>query len=257
MLSLGRISYTNHLGDRFDFGESTGAYIDETDLFDYRRGYQAAVGAFKSLSFDARAYSVAIAFDGSVDGSRTKFFEVVDPDAETGEPGTLKVGDWEISGIFVASENKAFMYGEGEMLRKMTFLVERPVWQRNTVKLFKAEQTRAAIINESHRASPITIEVFGPATTVNVSIGALTYEVNAPVPDGGRLVIDGLAKTARVVDSNGRETNVLDKRVGEQVKGSGYYLFEPIPSGYGDVTWHPKNDLRVTVHEQRMEVRLG
>ena len=37
MLSLGRISYTNHLGDRFDFGESTGAYIDETDLFDYRR----------------------------------------------------------------------------------------------------------------------------------------------------------------------------------------------------------------------------
>lgn len=258
MLEKGKTLYTNHLGQTFEFGEETGAFIGESELFNYERSYSSSANAYQSLSVEPRAIPVYVLFNGDVPKSRSRFFDVVDADAEAGVAGWLRVGDYKMEGMFVASENLAFEYGYGEMMRKMTFLSDNPVWRRDMVKVFEASQTRAAIINESYRSAPVTIEVFGsPSTnTASVSIGDNVYEVDVAVPNGARLVIDGLEKTCTLIAADGTETNVLDKRAGKQVKGSGYYLFEEVASGHNVITSRTHSRLRITIHEQRLEVRF-
>lgn len=255
MIDLGKTLYINHLGDKFEFGKDTGAFIDGSELFSYERSYEAAVNAYQTLSVKPKAANVIVMFDGTVKDSRRKFFEVVDVDAEAGVAGTIQYGEYKMRGMFVGSSNSSFAYGSGEMIRKMTFLTEKPIWQRDIVKLFTEDLTRAALINKSYRSSPVTIEAFGPVSSVLVSIGDNTYEIDESVPTGSKLVIDGLSKTAKIIAGDGTEINVLDSRVGPQVKGSGYYIFEEVPSGYNTVVWNPKCLLRITVHEQRLEVR--
>ena len=259
MLNTGKTLYKNHLGETFEFGDDTGVYIGESELFNYKRSYESSSATpYQTISVKPKAMSVNVLFNGDVPKNRSKFFEVVDVDAEAGIPGTLRFGEYYMNGVFVESSNSAWQYGYGEMIRKMTFLSDNPIWQRDIVKVFDADDTRAAIINESYRPSPMTIEVFGSSqtTTASVTIGGNVYEVNKAVPEGSVLVIDGIAKTATLIDSSGNETNVLDYRVGSQVKGSGEYLFEELPSGYNQITSRTHGRLRITVHEQRLEVKF-
>jgi hypothetical protein len=259
MLDFGKALYTNHLGHTFEFGAETGAFLGNlAELFSYERVFEDSASAYQTIAVKPRAIPVTVSFNGDVPKSRSKFFEVIDLDAEAGQPGTLRVGDYKMEGIFVASASSSFEYGYGEMYREMTFLSDNPIWRRDVVKIFEADQTRAAIINESYRSSPVTIEVFGSAqtNTASVTIGGTIYEVNQSVPEGSTLVIDGLEKTAMLYDSEGNATNVLDKRVGEQVKGSGYYLFEEVPSGHNVITSRTHGRIRVTLHEQRLEVKF-
>ena len=259
MLDFGRVLYTNHLGQVFRFGEEAGTFLGGLEsLFSYARSYSADASAYQSIAVAPRAIPVTVVFNGDVPKSRSRFFEVVDRDADARTPGALQVGDYRIKGIFVSSDNSSFEYGYGEMARSMVFLSDNPIWTRDVVKVFEADQTRAAIINESYRPSPVTIEMFGSAqtTTASVTIGDSTYEIGVAVPAGSILTIDGLAKTAILRDSAGNETNVLDDRVGEQVKGSGYYLFEEVASGYNAITSRTHGRLRITLHEQRLEVKF-
>ena len=101
----------------------------------------------------------------------------------------------------------------------------------------------------SYKSAPATIELWGAAEDATISIGGFTYQVYHEIPEGGKLVIDGFKKTAKVIDADGNETNVLDDRQGLQVKGSGYYLFEEVPRGHNEVTWNPHNKLRINIHE--------
>lgn len=256
MPSIGRIRFTNHLGDTIEFSDETGVLLGDSELFSYERKYSSSEIVYESLEVPPRSIPVDILFTGDVPNARSRFYEVVDMDALEKKPGTLKIGDCYMEGIFIDSSNRNFE-GKGEMIREMQFLAQKPIWRRDMVKLFDVSETKPAIINESFKSAPVTIELWGAAEDATIAIGDNTYQVYHAIPEGGRLVIDGFNKTATVIAADGTETNVLDDRQGLQVKGSSYYLFEEIPRGHSEVTWNPHNKLRITIHETRMEVKLN
>lgn len=255
MPSIGRIRYTNHLGETIEFSDDTGVLLGDSELFSYERKYSESENVYQSLEVKPRAFATSILFTGDVENARSRFYEVVDIDALAQVPGTLKIGDCYMEGMFINSSNSHFE-AKGEMIREMSFLAQKPIWRRDMVKLFDTNETKPAIINESFKSAPVTIELWGAADSATVAIGENTYQVYHEIPEGGRLVINGFNKTATVIAADGTETNVLDDRQGLQVKGSGYYLFEEIPKGWSEVTWNPHNKLRITIHETRMEVKL-
>ena len=256
MLNVDDVSYTNHLGKTFSFGSETGVVLGATELFDYSWDFNAAKSVY-STSRKARKVPVQVIFLGTVPKSRDSFYETVDVDAIEAASGTLTVDGWSLRGLFTASSRTEYRSDEGFMVRDMTFVAESDMWVRSITTSFDASQTRAAIVNEGFIPSPVTIEALGPlADGFGVAIGECNYQVDdLSVPEGSRLVINGLDKTIAVVDSDGNAQNALGHRSGRQVKGSGYYSFEHIAPGYNEVTWHPTCGMYITVHELRSEPR--
>ena len=85
--------------------------------------------------------------------------------------------------------------------------------------------------------SPIRLTIFGPATNPYVVIGANRYQVNVTIPNGGYLVVDGMAHTIRLVAQNGTVTDAFAQGERGSGQGGGNYIFEPIPAGETSVSW--------------------
>lgn len=244
MLSL-KMRYVNHLGDVFEFGDKTGAYLSDYDellCYEHPRKPKSA--------------NVTVLFDGTVPESRGRFFQITDIDALAEKEGELWIGDSYIKGYFSKVSNTPH-YGKGELTKDLVFKVKNPIWTRSVTKLYTKSQTKALIINEGFFDAPVTIEAFGAADGVSVSIGEQNYDVAQDIPEGSRLVIDGLAKTIELIGPDGDVENVLSKREGKQVRGSGYYVFESIPPGVFELTWRHGTKIRITIHEQTSELRWG
>ena len=77
------------------------------------------------------------------------------------------------------------------------------------------------------------------------------YEVAVEVNSGGRLVIDGIAKTIRVYDGYGNWESAFDARRGVQRKNSGSFTFQRVPTGIQQVLWDGSFAFDVVVHEVR------
>uniref|UniRef100_UPI001C4FBB1D hypothetical protein n=1 Tax=Collinsella vaginalis TaxID=1870987 RepID=UPI001C4FBB1D len=99
--------------------------------------------------------------------------------------------------------------------------------------------------------SAVSIRVFGPATAPYVIIGGNRYAVDADVPDGGFLLVDGTTYTATVTDVDGNATDVTASARRGSGEGSGEYAFERVRPGDQDVTWDNSFGFSVIVHEVR------
>lgn len=255
MLDTGKVSYENHLGNVIEFGDETGIHLGDTELFDYTWNYSTALNSITSVSRGITEIPVKVVFDGNVPESRNRFFEAVEVDAINGVCGKLFVGGWWRRGMFVSCSRTEYYYADGVMIRDMKFVAEDGMWTHDITKFFSDGETRAAIVNEGFTASPVTIVALGPFDSLSVSIGDNNYDIAQSAEEGDRLIVDGLGKTITLHKKDGTEVNALSKREGRQVEGSGYYVFERMPPGYNEVTWRPKCDMYVTVHEQRSETR--
>ena len=86
-------------------------------------------------------------------------------------------------------------------------------------------------------------------------IGANRYQVDASVPEGGRIEIDGASavKTVVMVDAQGNRSNLFGKaRRGAGLDG-GEYIFQPLEPGIQQIAWRNDFDFDVTVVEERTE----
>ena len=84
-------------------------------------------------------------------------------------------------------------------------------------------------------------------------IGANRYQVDATVPAGGYMVVDGMAGTVEVVDGNGDVASVFAKAHRGGGAGRGEYIFEKIAPGEHEVSWSRGFGFDVTVYEERGE----
>lgn len=238
-----KMRYVNHRGDVFEFGENAGAYLcDFEELLCYEHPIKP------------KDVNLTVAFDGTVPESRGRFFQIVEVDSLAGKDGELWFGDYFIKGRVIGGDT-TLHYGAGEMTKVVKFSMQKPIWTRSVTKLYKRTQTKALIINEGFFESPVMIEAFGAADGFSVSIGENNYDVAQSIPDGSRLVVDGLAKTVELVGSDGSVRNALSKREGKQVKDSGHYVFQKIPPGVSELTWRHSQRIRITIFEQASEPR--
>lgn len=238
-----KMRYVNHRGDVFTFGEKAGAYLCD---FDELLCYEHPI--------KPKDVNLTVVFDGTVPESRGRFFQIVEVDSLAEKEGELWFDDYFINGRVISGDT-TLHYGAGEMSKTIKFSMRKPIWTRSVTKLYERTQTKALIINEGFFESPVMIEAFGEADGFSVSIGDSNYDVAQNIPEGSRLVVNGLAKTIELVGADGSVQNALSKREGEQIKDSGHYVFQKIPPGVSELTWRHSHKIRITIFEQTSEPR--
>ena len=111
------------------------------------------------------------------------------------------------------------------------------------------------VANTSGMPQPIRLTIFGPCVNPYVIIGPNRYEVDATIPAGSRLEIDGTAdaRTVIMISDTGLSTNLFAKAVRGTGRGSGTYIFEPLPPGTSTISWAGGFEFDLTAIEERSE----
>ena len=272
--------YVNHKGESI---ELNGKYLrlNNGQLQDWGLSHTAINGRTASFSRPRKEIAVeaVIVAASSVEGAAIKnyLYDVAIVDVEANKPGRLYIGDWYMEGFFVRSNKGRWWYTDRVAEYSLAFLTDSPMWTRehdfsfwpissnDDVGLnhpydfehnYGAVKSGAhALSNPSVLAAPAKIDIYGPVEKPRITIGENVYEVDTVVPAGGVLTIDSVKRTIIKKDKYGAISNCFQYRVGNQRKGGGSYIFEPIPAGVSRVTWDGSFGFDLTLYEKRDEWR--
>ena len=249
-----RFTYTNNRNETWEFGESSGVYLDESNLFDYAWDAVTAQGRLAAVTRTAREIPVSLLFLlRERDAGRVNDFDdLIDYDCRMGKEGTLELNGWQLPGVFASSAASEYQWRPGLMRREMVFLATSPDWTRRTVQSFAAasessqgsldfphdfphDWTAANHLEQFHNPSAFPaqflLRIYGPCDDPYVIIGGNTYQVAVHLSEGEQLVIDSMDHSQILkVGVYGQATNVFDDAT-LGAPGSGDYIFEPIPPG--------------------------
>ena len=184
---------------------------------------------------------------------------LADRDLALRTPGTLSVDGWERRCYMPAEEvSEAYL---GFHSSKLTVVLLDGFWRRWHRAEFRPAGAQggsawldlpcdlpcdlggslgpAYVSGAGLMPSPVRITFHGPVLNPEVEIGGNVYRVEATVPDGARLLVDGASwpRSITMTDAQGVETDLFwaGERGGGQ--GSGRYVFEPLKPGPSEVRW--------------------
>lgn len=224
-----------------------------SDYWSYEVGYKS----LKSVVRQAREISVDAYFASNDQADKLR--RLADYDMGRKTPGKLYIDDWFQRAFIVGSE-------ASEITRKrhketLTVALLDGVWGKLCTESFfpvdedpdadyldlptdvlfdlSASTGISTIRNNSLDASPVKLTFFGPAVNPYVIIGGNRYALNATIPDGSRVEVDGTVypRTIRMIAANGDTTNAFSAGERGDGEGSGEYIFEKIQPGYQIVNW--------------------
>ena len=175
---------------------------------------------------------------------------LADADMAAGTPGTLIAdGEWETRAWIPKSEPQTITPTMVET--QLTVVLLDGVWRRETTTHHDPRTDAGSgldyphdyphdyggmsildtVANTSGMPQPIRLTIFGPCVNPYVIIGPNRYEVDATIPAGSRLEIDGTAdaRTVIMISDTGLRTNLFAKAMRGTGRGSGTYIFEPLP----------------------------
>lgn len=198
---------------------------------------------------------------------------VLDRDAAAGEPGSLVVdGTWRTSALAAAQDVKRV--SPWSVAATLKLVLTDGVWRRGETTAFAIPEASgstgldlpydlpcdlgsppARSVLPVGGAAPAwaRITVYGPVINPYVVIGGNRYQVDATVPAGGYMVVDGMAGTVEVVDGNGDSSNAFGAAHRGGGAGAGEYIFEKLAPGEHEVSWSHGFGFDVTVYEERSE----
>lgn len=200
---------------------------------------------------------------------------LADADMASGVPGTLVAdGEWEAHAWIAKSEPQTVTPTMVET--QLTFVLVDGVWRRESLNIFHMQTFEDSqwldlpcdlpcdlggmaaiqtVRNPTPIRQPARITIYGPCTNPYIVIGTNRYQVDASVPEGGRIEIDGASavKTVVMADAQGNRSNLFGKaRRGAGLDG-GEYIFQPLEPGIQQIAWRNDFDFDVTVVEERTE----
>ena len=114
-------------------------------------------------------------------------------------------------------------------------------------------QRLSTIIDTGHYApSEFTLTAFGPATSLHVTIDDHPYEVDYPIYEGERMIIDSRAtaptdRRVYIIHADGSISNVFNWRSAE------HSVFKKIPSGRSILAYNGGHALQLTIYKERSE----
>lgn len=191
-------------------------------------------------------------------------------DVDAMEPGTLEVRGWRQRALAPEADAKSAYVGHGHV--EVTFALLDGYWWRERMREFFSQTDvtgmdyphdhghdygfsvgRATVDVGGIGGSPVRVTFFGPCESPHVTVGSNTYQVNASVPAGSRLVVDSFGDAPTVTLYN--RYGIAEDRFAEAVRdgglGGGTYAFEPLPQGRHEVTWGESLSLVLEWHERR------
>lgn len=260
-----RITYTNHLGESITFGGS-----DETlnyfahELRDYKRSYAERAGRITRFETGPRevSFPVGIAAETEEEGLywRGRIHAIAAPDRAAKIPGGLEICGYTAACYINGEKFKNYHMSDRFAEIDVSVLFVNSLWTCETLHHFTPEMSTGfgsgidfpfeftfdfaaarpprAITNYATGAGPFIWRVFGPARDPYFKAGNDIHQVKVELKSGERLEVDSRPgkRTAIKLNAAGEATNVLNERVRGD-KGSGTYLFEPIPAGRVEFSW--------------------
>lgn len=239
-------------------------------VWDYSIGARGLTG----ITRGAREETVAVKIHDST-ATLDLLRRLADADMAAGTPGTLVAdGEWETRAWIAKSEPQSITPTMVET--QLTIVLADGVWRRGTTEHHDPRADKAGgdldypydyphdyagmsildtVTNATGMPQPVKLTIFGPCVNPYIIIGTNRYEVDATIPAGSRLEIDGTAdaRTVIMISDTGLRTNLFAKAVRGTGRGSGTYVFEPLPPGTSTISWAGGFKFDLTAIEERSE----
>lgn len=273
------ITYTNRNGEVLEFGPQSIYHYGAHALRNWSLDASIENGRVTSIARTPKAMSIPIALcckkeDGIA--ARNRLAKIIEADAGGGEPGTIRIGAFSLDAFIVGSSKDNWWFDDGIMETTLDIVPVTGAWTRETTVSFVIDQTagplgpgaldfpydfpydyapnRAAkrFNNPSAAPSPFRLVVFGPVSSPFVWVGNNLHQVDVNVPPGCLLTIDSRDKSILLVDAGGKTESAFSKRL-RGAKGSGTYVFEPVPTGESIISWNNTFGFNLTIFDERNE----
>lgn len=232
----------------------------------YELGYRS-IG-----STNRKARSVDVDITSVMDASMDEFRRLVDRDVALRTPGTIVYRGGLSQRCYLVKSDPSGAVGRFKSVKFSCVLLDG-AWSRPVTTSFTVQEATAgtdldfefdfehdlmatalvsALSSGSLLSSPMSMTIYGPASSPYVVIDGNRYIVDVNVPAGGYLVIDGREgiKTVRMTASNGDVTDCFAKAHRGSGLDGGEYAFQPIAPGRHTVSWPNSFGFDVTIYEQ-------
>lgn len=281
--------YVNNRGDRIDLSDYP--YIfQEGSLLDWVYSYNTDSLATRDVTYGYKMAAktipvkVAVLCDYTIQMEERKeqwkeavdhLADVVQADVIDGKDGRLYTDTgFYLSCKIIGSEKTDWRMGLPIMFNTLTVLSDNPVWIREETKEFFSQSEVAAPENgfldyeydyeydytaqkigisdwyiDHYQANEFTMTIFGPCTDPRILVNGYPYQVFDSLEAGEYIVIDSRDNSVVKHLVNGTTQNVYDLRAKDQS------VFEPIPSGYLNISWSGLFGFEITLFVERGEPR--
>lgn len=257
------IYYVNSNNEKIDLLEPP--YMLQTgELFGYKWNYESKQrlgggGKITNIRKDLeeRTLTLSIVNYGveNYEEAIDYLHEITDIDVLEKTPGRLYVGGMYLNCYVTASEKSEWEPEAGYIDVSLTLAVEYPMWVEEnpyTFHSFGISSTNnkryprrypyryangmnsTYIINPHFVNSNFKLIIYGPVVNPMVTIGGVSYLVNAILEEGEYLVIDSRSRTIIKVKKNGEQENLYHNRQ------KGRNFFRKVAPGRQPVSWTGK-----------------
>lgn len=270
------IYYVNSNNEKIDLLEPP--YMLQTgELFGYKWNYESKQrlgggGKITNIRKDLeeRTLTLSIVNYGveNYEEAIDYLHEIADIDVLKKTPGRLYVGGMYLNCYVTASEKSEWEPEAGYIDVSLTLAVEYPMWvgenpytfhsfgisSTNNKRYPRRYPYRYAngmnstyIINPHFANSNFKLIIYGPVVNPMVTIGGVSYLVNAILEEGEYLVIDSRSRTIIKVKKNGEQENLYHNRQ------KGRNFFRKVAPGRQPVSWTGKFNFDLIIYEERGE----
>lgn len=281
--------YVNNRGDRIDLSDYP--YIfQEGNLLNWTYSYSTDSLATRDVTYGYKMAAktipvkVAVLCDYTIQLEERKeqwkeavdhLANVVQADVIDGKDGRLYTDTgFYLSCKIIGSEKTDWRMGLPIMFNTLTVLSDNPVWIREETKEFFSQSEVPAPENgfldyeydyeydytaqkigisdwyiDHYQANEFKMTIFGPCVNPRILVNGYPYEVFDTLEAGEYIVIDSRDNSVVKHLVNGTVQNVYDLRAKDQS------VFEPIPSGYLNISWSGAFGFEITLYIERGEPR--
>lgn len=250
------VKYQNHLGEEINFSEN-GIYVKSSDLHDYAWNYiekGGKIAAFRRKIINKKI-EIHISCDTESAGieKRNQLTECFEKDILVQQPGKIIVNGSFLNCYVLSSSKSSYLTSKKTMIASLELLSDDPIWRTAVQGIVTMESASLGqLTNPLQNAADFRIEIQGVTyNPTSVTIGGVTYGVQASLQEGETLVIDSALKQVyKQVSGSAEKQDMYSKRLRSDYKDR---IFTPIPAGSSEVRKSYSFDWTIDLYEERSE----
>lgn len=195
-----------------------------------------------------------------------RFLHITDVDINNIKMGRLYVGDYYLECYIFASAKPKRYLNTNKTLVELNIVCENGNWQKEYMHLVRSDAQTGVngehsaygfnypydydydytsafgenlLSNESYMDTDFELTFYGIMEHPIITIGGNTYDINYPVGEKERLVINSQKKTAVLIRANGEEVNVF------RFRNTDHYIYQKIKGGNSLIVYD-NNEINAT-----------
>lgn len=253
-----KLKYVSSRGNIFELDVPEASIGTGTSLRGYKPGYTLGTRSVSGISSNAQEVTLDLFVEGFE--LAEKMAQEFEFDFNKQQPGELVFdNEWRQSAYIAKSEVQSVFHDQASVTLAVILL--NGAWHKSHVKSFDIvrDESQSDWLNLPTNAPynlgitrppkqleiqalsecPVKLIIYGAALQPRIVIGDNTYSFTLTVPAGGRLVVDGTKarKSITLITETGDVSDRFDVGNRGSGKGSGNYCFEPLKTGYQNISW--------------------